>query len=69
MSNFSALKFELRWENKIEIVDELLRTILGTLHSLPKLLVSAEYAVKTVPDKSTHWKCVAQRSHNDKFTK
>ena len=41
MSNFSALKFELWLENKIEIVDELLRTTADTLQPFPKLLVSA----------------------------
>ena len=50
-SNFSALKFELWFENKIEIIDELLCTILDTLQPLPKPLVSAEYTVKTVLDK------------------
>ena len=51
MSNFSVLKFRLRLENKIEIVNKLLRTTLDTLQPLPKLLVSVEYTVKTVLDK------------------
>ena len=51
MSNFSALKFELRLANKIEIVEESLRTTLDTLQPLPNLVVPARYTVKTVPDK------------------
>ena len=37
MSNFSALKFELWLENKIEIANELLRTTVDTLQHLLKL--------------------------------
>ena len=66
MSNFSAqsnLNFGL--ENRIEIVNKLLRTIVDTLQHLPKLLVSAKQTVETVPYKPQN---LCNENARNKFT-